>query len=117
MISNTEKPELYELTEPSFAEWWRNKSCQPLNFFTGACPHCGGHSVSMLVKARDMTDAYDTKRYTVFQSAQVLCNNCHARGGLYEREVIYTSERPRTLASMNWSIVQYGIGFWNQRGY
>ena len=116
MISNnTQIPELREWTETECSEWWRSHASNPLSFFASPCPHCGSRNVRMIIKSRDLLDGYDGKTYRVVQSAQVLCNNCHARGGLYEREIFHTPERPKMLRGDDWSMVQAGISFWNSR--
>lgn len=114
---NGETPELKEMSDIDFRDWWKNSASNPLNFFTGRCPHCGSNNVTMLIKHREMNDSYDGKTYPCFESAQVLCNNCSARGGMYERNLLRTPERPKMQASENWSVVQYGIAMWNNRGY
>lgn len=116
MLTNTgELPELTTWSDEDFADWWKYKASNPLSFFTGRCPHCGSNHVRVIVKSRDMVDGYDTKRYDVVESAQVECRRCMARGGLYQRELLHTPERPKMMASSNWSVIQSAIGFWNNR--
>ena len=115
MKSNVKIPELREWSDADFSAWWRNHAGNPFSFFVGRCPHCGSHNARMIVKSRNMIDGYDSRSYECIESCQVECNMCHARGGLYRRELIDTPERPKYISHDSWSSIQKGIGYWNIR--
>ena len=114
MMTNGKIPELQEMNEEAFKQWYSSIAQHPLTMMTAHCPHCGSNDITAIVKYRDMRDDQG-RTFEVFQNCQIKCRHCLARGGMYERELFRSTETPKQQKQKNWSIVQGAVGLWNLR--